>query len=182
MSWRGFTLLILPALLALTACGSAGGDSGAAAAAADTASDARPHVEASSPVEAGAYIVAIAGCNDCHTAGYLEKQGKVARTEWLTGWSVGFRGPWGTTYPRNLRLTVQRMSEDEWVETLGGSTMKPPMPWFNLHRMSERDRRAIYRFIESLGAPGDSVPPNLPPGEEPETPFIPFTPREPGSG
>ena len=110
------------------------------------------------------------------------RAGDVPRSEWLTGWAVGFRGPWGTTYARNLRLTVQRMSEDEWVRLLGRSEMAPPMPWFNLHRMSERDRRAIYRFIESLGAPGDSVPANVPPGEEPTTPYIPFTPREPGGG
>lgn len=147
----------------------------------DTAA-AVPHVEAGSPVEAGAYLVQVAGCNDCHTAGWLDEEADVPRSQWLRGWGVGFRGPWGTTYPRNLRLTVRRMSEDAWVELLGTGTMNPPMPWFNLHRMSERDRRAIYRFIESLGPPGDSVPATVPPGREPATPYIPFTPREPGSG
>lgn len=168
-------------LLLFSACGSpeamgeAGGDG------ADTTMAAAPHIEASSPVEAGAYLVQIAGCNDCHTAGWLEEAGKVPREGWLKGWPVGFRGPWGTTYASNLRLTAQGMTEDEWVRMLGGEQMKPPMPWFNLHRMSEPDRRAIYRFIESLGPAGDSVPASLPPGQEPKTPYIPFTPREPAS-
>ena len=28
---------------------------------------------------------------------------------------VGFQGPWGTSYPANLRLTVQSMTETQWV-------------------------------------------------------------------
>lgn len=176
--WRPL-LFAVGVLLPLAACGPPDLESEGGTAAADTVA---PHVAATSPVEAGAYLVQVAGCNDCHTAGWLMGGGQVPRSEWLKGWAVGHTGPWGTTYARNLRLTVQRMTEDEWVAYLGTARMQPPMPWFNLHRMSERDRRAIYRFIETLGPPGDSVPANLPPGEEPTTPYIPFTPREPGSG
>lgn len=107
---------------------------------------------ASDPVEAGAYLVRITGCNDCHTAGYLENQRRVPRDEWLQGWSVGLRGPRGTTYRRNLTLTVQRMSEDAWVEMLGSTETNPPMPWFNLHDRSGRDRR------ETNHGRGRSVP------------------------
>ena len=28
---------------------------------------------------------------------------------------LGWRGPWGTTYPTNLRLYFQDLTENEWV-------------------------------------------------------------------
>ncbi len=55
-------------------------------------------------VERGRYLIQIAGCNDCHTANYAPSGGKVPEKEWLTGDALGWRGPWGTTYPTNLRL------------------------------------------------------------------------------
>lgn len=63
----------------------------------------------------GKYLVVIGGCNDCHTIGYPESGGKTPESEWLTGAPVGFRGPWGTTYPANLRLTVAGIDEENWV-------------------------------------------------------------------
>jgi len=35
---------------------------------------------------------------------------------WLTGDILGWRGPWGTTYPANLRLLASQITEDEWVK------------------------------------------------------------------
>mgnify|MGYP001603103675 CR=1 FL=1 len=58
---------------------------------------AEPMVVAKSPVAAGRYIVQIAGCNDCHTAGYAMSDGHVPESQWLTGNPVGWRGPLGTT-------------------------------------------------------------------------------------
>ncbi len=72
-----------------------------------------PHIVASSQIEAGRYLTIITGCNDCHTDGYLMAEGKVPEEDWLTGSSLGWRGPWGTTYPPNLRLTVQAFTEEE---------------------------------------------------------------------
>src|SRR5438132_603210 len=57
----------------------------------------------------GRYLVTISGCHDCHTAGHLQSGGHAPASDWLTGQTVGFQGPWGTTYPANLRLTVQSM-------------------------------------------------------------------------
>ena len=82
-------------------------------------------------IERGRYIVNISGCNDCHTPGYPESGGKTPRNEWLTGNPVGFQGPWGTTYPANLRLLVQSMSEAQWIAR-ARTPMRPPMPWFSL--------------------------------------------------
>ena len=77
------------ATLAVAADGKAGGDS----------------------VARGRYLVLVAGCNDCHTAGFGMSGGKIPEAEWLTGDVVGFQGPWGTTYAPNMRLYMKDLSE-----------------------------------------------------------------------
>lgn len=69
---------------------------------------------ATDSIERGRYLVKIGGCNDCHTPGYLEKAGNVPEDRWLIGDSLGFNGPWGTTYPTNLRQLLRTMGEDDW--------------------------------------------------------------------
>jgi hypothetical protein len=138
--------------------------------------DSASHVSAGSPEAAGKYLVRIAGCNDCHTPRYSQSGGHVAVAQWLTGVPVGCRGPWGTTYASNLRLYVAPMSEDDWVRVIRQRNDKPPMPWESLHAMSDPDLRAIYRFIKSLGKAGEPTPQDLPPGQEPKTPFTVFAP------
>ena len=108
-------------------------------------------------IERGRYLVTVAGCNDCHTAGYMQQGGKVPEAEWLAGVPVGFQGPWGTTYPANLRLLMQSLSEEEWLKK-ARSPMRPPMPWFNLAHMTDDDLRAMHRFVRSLGAKGEPAP------------------------
>lgn len=75
--------------------------------------------------ERGKYVIVITGCNDCHTPGYAESGGKVPVERWLTGDRLGYRGPWGTTYPNNLRLYFQELSEDEWVDRAKGLRTRP---------------------------------------------------------
>lgn len=125
--------------------------------------------------ERGRYVVEVGGCNDCHTEGFMEANGEVAEELWLTGSRLGFRGPWGTSYPPNLRLTVQRMSEDEWSEMTRTRIGLPPMPWPSLAAMTEEDRRAVYRYLRSLGAAGEPAPLPLSPGAEPQGPWMDFT-------
>ena len=117
----------------------------------------------------------IGGCNDCHTTGYLEKNGAVPESEWLTG-SLGFNGAWGTSYPANLRLSVQALDEDAWVTTMRTRNGLPPMPWIALKEMSESDLRAVYKFIHSLGAAGQPMPAALPPGVTPPGVYFYFMP------
>src|ERR1700743_233705 len=73
-------------------------------------------VSAQSQRAAGEYLVAIAGCNDCHTVGWNEAPGKVPPEQRLTGSPVGWHGPWGTSYAVNLRLLMQRLTPDAWVK------------------------------------------------------------------
>lgn len=135
-----------------------------------------PAVRADSDVEAGRYLIAVGGCNDCHTAGYMEQGPAVPEARRLTGMPVGFRGPWGTSYAKNLRLTVRQLTEDQWVDRLQ-STGLPPMPWPSVNALSEADARAIYRYVRSLGEAGAPAPTPVPPGEEPATPYIDFAPQ-----
>jgi mono/diheme cytochrome c family protein len=127
-------------------------------------------------VERGRYLVKVGGCNDCHTPGYPQSGGQVPESDWLTGNPVGFSGPWGTTYPRNLRLFTQELTEAEWMMTVR-EPKRPPMPWFNLAAMTEDDQRAIYQFIRSLGPKGAPAPAFVEPGQTVNSPYIEFVPK-----
>jgi hypothetical protein len=122
----------------------------------------------------GRYLVKIGGCNDCHTAGYAPSGGKVPEEQWLTGDILGFNGPWGTTYPTNLRLYFQGMTEAEWLKKGRTLSTRPPMPWFNVQAMSSGDLRAMYRYVRSLGPAGKPAPAYLPPGQTPPEPAVRF--------
>jgi mono/diheme cytochrome c family protein len=125
-------------------------------------------------IDRGRYLVKIAGCNDCHTAGYAMAGGKVPESQWLMGDNLGWRGPWGTTYPPNLRIYMRGMTEANWVRTAKSLKTRPPMPWFVLHDMTEQDLTAIYRYVSTLGPAGDPAPAYLPPGKEPPHPYVQF--------
>jgi len=127
-------------------------------------------------VERGRYLVTIGGCNDCHTAGYLEQGGTTPESQWLTGSPVGYQGPWGTTYAANLRLVAGRMTEVEWVAHARKERL-PPMPWFNVKAMSDTDLKAVYVFIRSLGQPGRPAPAYVAPGGKVTTPYFVFVPQ-----
>jgi hypothetical protein len=137
------------------------------------------HVMAPSPVAAGRYLVQIAGCNDCHTPGWQQTPGKIPESDWLTGVPVGWRGPWGTTYASNLRVLVQTVSEDGWVQMAHTRNARPPMPWSSLNDMSDHDLRSIYQYIKSLGSKGEPMPPVLAPGQTPKTPYLNMLPKMP---
>jgi mono/diheme cytochrome c family protein len=124
--------------------------------------------------ERGRYVVTIAGCNDCHTPGYAVGGGNVDEKQWLTGDSLGWRGPWGTTYPVNLRLYMQNVSEKDWIAKARTLETRPPMPWFNVRKMSDADLRSIYRYIRSLGPAGEPAPAFVPPNQEPRPPYVTF--------
>jgi hypothetical protein len=120
----------------------------------------------------GRYLVVIAGCNDCHTKGYAQSDGNVPEPEWLMGDDLGWNGAWGTTYPVNLRLLAGTMSEKSWMETVKNAKARPPMPWYDLRKMHDKDFRDIYRFLRYLGAAGKPAPGFLPPTQVPSGPVV----------
>jgi mono/diheme cytochrome c family protein len=123
-------------------------------------------------VARGEYLIRTTGCNDCHTPGYAENQGNVDKSLWLIGSPLGYNGPWGTTYASNLRLKLQEMDEAQWLAYSAARRTRPIMPDFAVRAMSEEDRRAIYRFVRSLGPTGQSAPAYLPPGKTPSPPYF----------
>jgi mono/diheme cytochrome c family protein len=160
--------IVALAALALPCVGSAAGAESAKSQSAATAK-ADPQ-----QVQRGRYLVKITGCNDCHTPGYAMKAGKVPESLWLTGDKLGWRGPWGTTYASNLRIYMNGMSEAAWPKTAKSIQTRPPMPWFQLHDMTEDDLLAIYQYVKSLGPAGEPAPAYVPPGKQPPQPYVQF--------
>jgi mono/diheme cytochrome c family protein len=120
----------------------------------------------------GENLIRTTGCNDCHTVGYAESQGTLPKSEWLKGSPLGYNGPWGTTYAPNLRLRLQEMNEVQWLEFSANLRTRPIMPDFAVRAMTEDDRRAIFRFVQSLGPAGQPAPAFLPPGKTPPAPYF----------
>lgn len=169
------------ALLSLQACSGPASANPASAAAGAPAE----HVSAASEIDAGRYLVKIGGCNDCHTPGYVEgiaMTGKaMPEADWLQGGDVGFSGPWGVSYPSNLRLAFQNMTEEQFLALARAGEGRPPMPWPSLQAMSDRDLKAIYAYIKALGPGGEPAPAALSPGVAPDRPHISFAPQPPAT-
>ena len=133
----------------------------------------------SSDIARGKVLVVYGNCNDCHTPGWVESDGAIPQSKWLTGNTIGFLGPWGTTYPANVRLRFQQITEDQWLFMVKTRAGHPPMVWSDLRALSQADQRAIYRFVHSLGPAGVPAPISVPPGKTPNTPFYNVTPQRP---
>lgn len=139
-----------------------------------------PHVAAAGDIEAGRYLVLVGGCNDCHTPGFAMTNGaSPAEAEWLMGDAVGFSGPWGVSYPSNLRLSFDSMTEEQFIDLARAGEGRPPMPWPSLKAMSDKDLKAIYAYIKALGPKGEPAPAPLSPGVAPDRPHIAFVPQMP---
>ncbi len=145
--------------------------------------DTPPFVSASSPIAAGEYLMVVASCHDCHTAGWTEKKGNVPKADQLTGNPVGYYGAWGTAYGKNLRQVADRQSEDHWVEvmrTADGGEGKLPMPWHDAAKFTEKDLRAMYQYTKSLGPNPVRLPRGTKPGVKPTTAYIDLTVHDSG--
>ncbi len=126
----------------------------------------------------GEYLIRISGCNDCHTPGFAEQAGTTPMQDWLTGVPLGYQGPWGTSYAANLRLTMQGLTEEQWLLQARLPRL-PPMPFWALKDMSDADLKAIYQFVRTLGPAGRKVPAAVAPGGPVATPVILMMPVAP---
>ena len=132
------------------------------------------------PVARGRYLVKTSGCNDCHTPKFMELGEKVPESEWLTGTALGWRGPWGTSYPSNLRRHIAAYKDvDLWISMVRSRNGLPPMPWPSLHAMTDEDLRAVHAYVSSLEVKGDFMPAPVPPHKEPITPYLNLEPVMP---
>jgi len=126
-------------------------------------------------VERGLYLTTIMGCNDCHTPGTFYGSPDFGRK--LAGSELGWVGPWGTTYARNLTPDMEhgigKWSADDIVKTIrtgqraDGTEVLPPMPWPMYTNLSDDDAYSIAAYLKSLPPVSHKVPDRLPPGSKP---------------
>jgi mono/diheme cytochrome c family protein len=124
-------------------------------------------------VERGRYLVTVMGCGDCHTPGTF--YGAADHARMLSGSELGWRGPWGVTFARNLTPDQETglgyWSEDEIVKAFrsgvknDGSPVLPPMPWQDFAALTDADAHAIAAYLMSLPPVKHKVPDLLPPGK-----------------
>lgn len=120
----------------------------------------------------GRKLVNIGGCHDCHTPGWAEHGGHAPKELLLVGGGMAFQGPWGTTYPINLRLFVQSMTVGQWIHVVRTTKARPLMPWWGFRDMSDYDLASIYYYIRSLGPAGKPAHAYVPPGETAPPPYL----------
>jgi hypothetical protein len=91
---------------------------------------------------------------------------------------TAFAGPWGISYAANLTpdstTGIGAWSEETFTRTLrtgkhlgmeNGRPILPPMPWYNLAKLSDDDFQAIYAYLRSLPPVVNRVPGPVPPNE-----------------
>ena len=106
-------------------------------------------------VARGKYLVAIAGCNDCHTPGYFFGKPDMAR--FLGGSEVGFEMPGlGVFYGPNLTpdkatglgnwTDAQIVAAIQEGKRPDGRMLAPSMPWHAFAALTKPDVNAIVAF------------------------------------
>jgi mono/diheme cytochrome c family protein len=83
-------------------------------------------------------------------------------------------GPWGTSYAANLTPDVATglggWTADQFVKTMRtgkhlgvGRPLLPPMPWFDIAVLNDRDLKAMFAYLKSIKPIQNQVPPPVPP-------------------
>lgn len=136
------------------------------------------------PVARGRYLSIVGGCNDCHTPGTL--YGQPDTTRLLSGTELGWQGPWGVSYPKNLTPDMETglgsWSEADIVNALrtgkkkDGSPLLPPMPWPNTARMTDEDLHALAAYLKSIPPVKHKAPDVIPPTGKPSGARLIFPP------
>jgi len=93
--------------------------------------------------------------------------------EMLTAWA----GPWGVSFAINLtpdkETGIGEWSENNFIQALrtgkhqgqpNGRDILPPMPWFDMKDLTERDLKAIWAYLRSLPPIKNQVSFPIPPG------------------
>jgi mono/diheme cytochrome c family protein len=120
----------------------------------------------------GKFLIGFGGCNDCHTPGWAENGGTAPKDKVLTGSGFNFQGPWGTTYPVNLRLYFQKVSLKQWIHDARSVKARPAMPWWNFRYLTDSDLADMYAYMRSLGPAGKPAHDWVPPGQDAPAPYL----------
>lgn len=142
----------------------------------------KPASSAAARIARGQYLVSVMGCTDCHTPGTLFGGPDMKRQ--FAGSELGWKGPWGTSFARNLTPDLDTglgyWSENEIVKFLrtgnkpDGKQALPPMPWPNTAQLTEADVHAVAAFLMSVPKISHKVPDALPPGQDYSGPTLVF--------
>ena len=110
------------------------------------------------PVAHGARIVYTSGCVDCHTPGTF--YGTPDTTRFLSGSELGWQGPWGVSYPRNITpdsaTGIGTWTEAQIVTAVregrrpDGTPLLPPMPWPVYSHMTDKEAYALAAYLKSI--------------------------------
>ncbi len=136
-------------------------------------------------LEHGRRLALSSGCVDCHTPGSL--YGTPDTTRMLSGSELGWQGPWGVSYPRNLTpdstTGLGTWTEDQIVTafTTGhrpdGTVLLPPMPWPGFGAgFTPDDAHALAAYLKSIPAVHHQMPAVMPPGKPVKGPVMIFPP------
>lgn len=169
------TRVLVPALLLIAA---------ASAVTAIAATGTRAALAKADRVDRGRYLTELGGCNDCHTPGMFYGDPDFERR--MSGSEVGWIGPWGVTFARNLTPDAEtglgKWSEQDIVNAIrtgmrpDGSVIQPPMPWPNYANLTDEDAFAIAAYLKSLKPVRHPVPSRVAPGIAYDGPALVFPP------
>lgn len=134
-------------------------------------------------VARGAQLVALGGCNDCHTPRLPGGQPDISRA--LSGFPEGgplpptvegtdlieingaFRGPWGLSLARNITSDktngIGSWTQQDFLTTMrtgkdpSGHILQPPMPWQGLAQVPDADLIAIYNYLMTVKPSSNKV-------------------------
>ena len=173
LSWTRWTLVALSA--------GAGGLAMLAASCGGTG-PARAPMSGEAKIARGKQIAYSSACVDCHTPGTF--YGATDTTRMLSGSELGWEGPWGITFPRNLTPDMET-GIGSWTEQdivnafrLGHrpdqSLILPPMPWAAYSQMSDEDAFALAAYIKSIPPIRHKAPDRIPPGVKSDVPRLTF--------
>lgn len=125
-------------------------------------------------VKRGEYLVTLMGCNDCHTPGTFYGSPDFSRR--LSGSELGWTGPWGVAFPRNLtpdpETGLGKWTDEQIITAFrtgqrpDGRMLAPFMPYASFSHLTDEDAHAIVAYLRSLPPIVHHVPDVVPPGEK----------------
>ena len=144
----------------------------------------RTEMTAAEKIARGRYVSLICACNDCHTPGTF--YGAPDTTRKLSGSELGWHGPWGVSFPRNItpdqETGIGSWTEDQIVTAIrtgqrpDKSLLLPPMPWPMYANLSDEDAYALAAYLKSIPAVTHKAPDRLPPDAPVTVPALSFPP------
>ena len=131
-------------------------------------------MRAADRIALGKRLAWAAGCNDCHTPGAL--YGAPDTTRLLSGSELGWAGPWGVSYARNITPDTETgiggWTEDQVATAIttghrpDGTPLNPPMPWPSFAAgFTPDDVHAIAAYLKSIPPVKHKSPDLIPPGK-----------------